>query len=86
MIVNVGGFIGVFWQFCNDAYPVGSPIQVIWNLPGLGGHPGPLQQNCVNGANPQQAENAVGGHTGSAIVTWPNGQVRTFTCFYQIIP
>lgn len=84
--ISVGRF-GVFlWNFSNVTRPPGEPISVVWTTPGIASQPPGPFANGIPGSHGAEATGPAGSYSASAVVTWANGQVRTYPFAYTIDP
>lgn len=82
--INIGQTGNYFWNFCNVNIPSGVPITVAWTAPGIAEvPPGPFT-NCDPGGHTSLVIGPIGIKFGTAVVTWPSLQTRTYNFWYEI--
>lgn len=74
------------WNLCNNLLPIGDPCDTVWNLPAISDPNPDVIQNCTPASAGQGGEGPPGSYIGTAVVTWSNGQVRTYNIPYTILP
>ena len=82
--IFIGAMNDTVSSFTNTTLPPGDPLTIIWTEPGFADLPPAAGLNGIEAHHPSRVIGPSGSYSGTAKVTWSNGQTRTFPFTYKI--